>query len=134
MNTFLQVMLGIGGFVGGIAYAYGQWKDRRNGSRFDTVKLFKDQIDAMELKINTQQDDIKKLTEEIHSLKIEISEKDKKVSELLTVLQGRDPAMQDTLLAFKEYMEAGKPVITYFSQKLPSVLERVEKFLDKQSF
>lgn len=104
----------------GAAYGYGLYKDRKDNSKINTVKLFKDQVDAMELKIKGQSEEIVNLAKEVHDLKEEIMEKDKKLSELLEILQGKDPAIANFISAFEK--------------DISPILKRLEKYLDKQSF
>lgn len=134
MNDYLQYIITAGIILAGIAYAYGQIIDRRNNSKFDTINLFKDQIDALEGKLVLQDTEIKKLTDEVHALKTELGLKDQKLTELLTLLQGRDPGMQAMIVALNEYMALGKPVLQYVGSELQPAVKRLERYLDKQTF
>lgn len=134
MNDYLQYIITAGVILAGLGYAYGQIRDRRNNSKFDTINLFKDQIDALEGKVVLQQGEIKKLTEEVHQLKTELTLKDQKITEMLTLLQGRDPGMQAMIVALNEYMALGRPVMQYIGSDVQPVIKRLERFLDKQTF
>lgn len=123
MNQFLQFCVGIAVIIASTFYGYGLWKDRKNSNKLDTVKLFKDQIDGMELKMKAQELDIEKLTKEVHNLKLAIEEKDKKLLEALAILQGRDPAMSTFINSGTKFMQDNGPIF-----------KRLEKYLDKQSY
>jgi len=134
MSEFLQVIIALGVMVFGGGYLWGKFREGKNSSKFDTVKLFKEQIDALEGKVNLQDAEIKRLTGEVHELKLVIEAKDKRLGEVLAILQGRDPQMQMFMKELKDYIEAGKPAIHYITTEIPVILKRLEKFLDKQSF
>lgn len=141
MSEFLQIIIGLGVIVTGIGYTWGKFKEGKAGGKFDTVKLFKEQIDALEGKVNLQDTEMKKqnleikrLTAEVHDLKIVIEAKDKKLTETIAILQGRDPQMQSFIKTLEEYTELGKPVINAVSSEILPILRRLEKYLDKQTF
>lgn len=123
MNEFLQICIGVAVVIASTFYGYGLWRDRKNGNKIDTVKLFKDQIDGMELKMKAQELDIEKLTKEVHDLKLAIEEKDKKLLEALAILQGRDPAMSTFIENGNKFMLDTTPIF-----------KRLDKYLDKQSY
>lgn len=123
MSQFLQSCIGIAVLIAGAAYGYGLWKDRKDGSKINAVKLFKDQVDGMELKMKTQAEDIEKLTEQIKELKEEIEKKDKKLADVLEILQGKDPLTQAFTKRMFEVADKAAPLML-----------RLEKYLDKQSF
>lgn len=134
MAPYLQYILTIMGLVAIISYGYGQIRKGRNDSKLDTIKLFKEQVEALEDKVNRQDDEIKKLTKEVHDLHVAIDEKDAKLTETLAILQGRDPQMQAFMVKLNEYTELGKPAIKAIVTDVLPLVKRLEKFLDKQSF
>ena len=58
IGFILGVLASIGGLVVIVSYAYGQYKKGSNESRFDTINLFKEQVDALEKKVSGQEDEI----------------------------------------------------------------------------
>ena len=82
-----------------------------------------DRIEALEFKVRTQDEDIIKLTAEIHKLRTENEEKNKKLLEALEILQGRNPEIADFIKTAQAYILLSSPTI-----------ERMGKYLDKQSF
>jgi uncharacterized coiled-coil protein SlyX len=134
MDNLFSSLFNIGILIGGLAYAYSKWRGGRDDGSLGTISLFKEQITALENKVKNQDNDIKTLTAEVHNLRLAIEEKDNKLRDTLTILQGRDPATQAATAAMKLYIESAKPVIELIGTEAIPTLRRLEKFLDKQSF
>lgn len=125
-----SVLLGFGGFIAGLGYAWGQYNQGKNQATLDegntklnTNSLLKEQIDALESKVNQQSSEIKDLTEQVHKLRDENALERQKFAEAIIALQGADPTWQKFIADANHYMTFSMPV-----------LDRIGKFLDKQSF
>ncbi len=134
MPILLQYLLAFLGALFVISYGYGQWQEGRIKSKLDTVSLFKAQVDALETKVKTQTEDIEKLTKEVRELHISIEEKDKRLTELLSILQGRDPQMQSFVKLLTDYVTAGKPIVESIVSDVLPVVRRLDQFLNKEGF
>lgn len=121
MPDFLQYILTGIGLLAVISYGYGQWRQGRNQSELETSSIYKDRIEALELKVKTQSDDIEKLTEQVKKLRADNEEANRKLLDALNILQGKDPAMAEFIKTGTEYMTSTKPV-----------LETLKKYLDAQ--
>lgn len=140
--NFLQIIISIVGTIISLAALFagiGYFRQGKKQGEMDTVTLFKDQIDALEGKVNLQSEqiskqdtEIKNLTNEIQILRKEITEKDKKLIETLEILQGRDPRMQEFISELKAYIELGRPALETLTTKIIPIVNRLDKFLDKQ--
>lgn len=134
MSEVLQFFLGLGALVVGLGYSWGQFKQSRNKSSLDTVNLLKEQIDAMEGKISNQNSLVVNLTGQVQKLKDLVQIKDKKLEEVLQILQGRDPQTAETMILLREYIELNRPFLDELKIKVMPVISKLDKFLDKQVF
>lgn len=123
MPNFFQYVLIILGSLAVISYAYGQWKQGRNQSSLDSSSIYKERIEALELKVKLQSADIEALTEQVKRLRKDNEEANKKLLEALAILQGRNPSMDTFIKQGGEFMTVYGPT-----------LNRLDKFLDKQVF
>jgi hypothetical protein len=130
MNPLIEYLLTGLGFLFAISYGYGQWKQGRNQDQLDNDSIYKGRIDALELKIKLQGDDIERLTEQVKKLRIDNEEANRKLLEAMSILQGRDPQLTEFIKSGEKYMDDGHEFMTY--TKL--LLIRLDKFLNKESF
>jgi len=121
----------IGGVFAIITYAYGQFTKGKIESKFDTINLLKEQVDALEkalafsdgkkkVEIDALNSKIDLLTREIQDLHVAIDSKDKKQEELLAIIQGKDPQMLE--------------FIKLFTVDVLPTIKRMDQFLNKQKF
>jgi len=116
MPVLLQYLLGLIALLGVVAYGYGQWKQGRNKSKMDTVGILESDVGILKGKVE-------ELTNVVERLTKEISEKDKRLTAALEILQGRDPAMSEFVKTVQAYIVLTSPV-----------LDRLNTFLNKQTF
>lgn len=144
MMDTLQLFSIIIGLIFSLAALFagaGYFKQGKNQSKLDTVSLLKEQIDALEGKVKIQEEKIgeqdKKIAEmknTIESLYKENIEKNKKLTETLQILQGRDPQMQAFVDIMKKYVEANVPLLDDVKVNVIPTIKKLDKFLDKQTF
>lgn len=126
------ILGGLGFLALGFGYAWGQVTQGRNQNQLDNNSIYKERIEALELKAKTQNDDIKKLTEEVQDLHKAIDERDKKFAQAILNLQGKDPDMVEFITTMKGYVEANLPLLETIKVKVIPTVERLDKYLDKQ--
>lgn len=129
-TNLTELLFSMAALLAGVGY----FRQGRTKSKLDTVNLFKDQVDALERKVNTQTEDIVKMTTEIHNLKTAIDEKDRKLAEALQILQGRDPGMQAFIAIMQEYIKTNTPLLEEIRAKTLPTIARLETYLNKQQF
>lgn len=83
-----QYILSGVGIVAIISYGYGQVMQGRNQSKLDTIAILQEDVTVLRGKVE-------ELTEKVVKLTEEIAQKDKKLAEVIDILQGKDPVMQD---------------------------------------
>lgn len=130
MSPIIEYLLAFLGTIFVVAYGYGQWKQGTNQDQLDNDSIYKGRIDALELKIKLQGEDIEKLTEQVKQLRNDNEEANRKLLEAMSILQGRDPQLSEFIKSGDKYMDDGKEFMTY--TKL--LLIRLDKFLNKESF
>lgn len=127
MPELLQYILSIMGLVAAISYGYGQFKKGKNESKLDTISI-------LEKDVSILKDKIVKLTNQINELKSIIDDKDKKLSDALSILQGRDPQMQEFIKQMSEYIHIGRPLMESVVKDVLPTVAKLDKFLNKQTF
>jgi len=123
------ILIGLG-FVFAAAYGYGQWKQGRNQDQLDNDSIYKGRIEALELKVKSQSQDIEELTAQIKQLRKDNEEANRKLLEAMSILQGYNPQLTEFIKEGHLYMEQGREFMTY--TKL--LLIRMDKWLNKESF
>lgn len=128
VELIIAIPVGMGGLVAGIGYMAAQFNkgkykaiDDKKESELTTVQLLKEQIDALEKKVETQKTDIDNLTKEVHDLRDENQQVNSKLMNALEILQGRDPHLIEFMKTAHEYILKTSPVV-----------ERLDRYLDKQ--
>lgn len=129
-GTVVGAIFSLAALFAGIGY----FRQGKVQSRLDTANLLKEQIDALEGKVNLQDAEIKKLTKEVHDLHEAIDEKDKKLVETLAILQGRDPQMQEFIKKMSDYITIGEPAIQSIRVDILPIIKRLDKFLGNEKF
>lgn len=136
----------IGTIIGGTSvlflsfgYAYGQWRQGNNQSKLDNNSIYKERIEALELKVQTQNEemktqseDIEKLTKEVHELHLAIDMRDKRFAEVILTLQGKDPVLQNFMNTVSQYITDNKPFIENIKMRVIPTIGKLDKFLDQQ--
>ncbi len=128
---FLTVCFGAAAIFAGVGYykqgAKSEILDEGN-TKLNTNSLLKDQIDALEGKVNLQTEqmeaqahEIQDLNKKIDQLTLDIEERDKKFAQVVLTLKGENPMMAEFVKAANEYMLLSKPV-----------MEDLRDFLKKQ--
>lgn len=115
----IGVFIGIGAIAAGAGYGYAQFKRGFSESAEATVKLLNEQVTGLTVLVNTSKNEIKELERKVDALEKGIEERDKKISEYMTILQNRDPQMEQH---FKETSELLRlvPQITTVLKNLSS--------------
>ncbi len=128
LEIILSVLVGSGVLVAGVGYAYGQFKQGKSqavldegNNRLNTNTLLKEQIDALENKVNRQSQEIVNLTKKVELLTKEIEVRDKKFAEAILTLEGKNPELANFINSGLTYMMETKPV-----------MEDLKLFLNKQ--
>ena len=142
--TLLEVIGSIIGVVLAVAAAFaaiGYYRQGSNQARLDdgnselnTNALLKEQIDALENKVDRQSSEIQDLTKKVQFLTTSLEEERKKFAETILTLQGKDPQMTEFVTMMKAYIEMNHPLLDKINQEVIPTVERLGKFLDKQSF
>src|SRR3990167_1310561 len=139
--TGLGAIIAFSGLITSIGYLFGTLKKGKNQGEIDTVKILNDKIDALEMKVNDQQiqiDLMKKTIEEreeqLKALYKENLEKNKKIEEYLLIFKGRDPHFEEFVTLIKKYVETNIPLLQKISVDVIPVIEKLAKYLNKQTF
>ena len=142
--TLLEVIGSIIGVVLAVAAAFaaiGYYRQGGNQAKLDegndklnTNTLLKEQIDALENKVNRQSSEIEDLTKKVQFLTTSLEEERKKFAETILTIQGKDPQMTEFIVTMKAYVEINKPIMETIKTEVLPTVNRLEKFLDKQSF
>lgn len=135
--TLVGTLFGFAALFAGIGY-FRQGKNQgeldKANIKLNTNTLLKEQIDALETKVNTQTTDIEKMGREIHELKNAVEEKDKKIDEFMKIFQGRDPQMTAFITTVTKYIESNVPLLESIKMHTIPTIENLQKYLDKQTF
>ncbi len=123
MSPLLEYAAFILGSFFVFSYGYGQWKQGKNQEQLDNDNIYKGRIEALELKIKLQGEDIEKLTEQVKQLRNDNEDANRKLMEALAILQGYNPQMTEFIKSVTEYLAVTKPVFI-----------RMDKWLNKESF
>lgn len=141
MQQFLSSVLGIiisagvilTGVVLGILYIAGIWKKGKDGEDDRLINILKETVDALEIKVNKQTDDIEQLTKKVDEL-------EKENTTLIRVLQGRDDAtltfqqqMLDTIKISMETNGLAKETSTKLSQLIDVMSEHLKAVESRQA-
>ncbi len=128
--TGIGAVMAFAALFAGIGY-FRQGKDQ---GKLSTNTLLKEQIDALETKVNTQTADIEKMGKEIHELRFAVDARDKKIAEFMEIFQGRDPQMTVFIATVTKYIETNVPLLENIKMHTVPTIENLQKYLDKQSF
>lgn len=129
MDT-ITIIISIIGFILSIAALFagvGYFRQGKNQAKLDANALLKDDVVALTKKVN-------EMDKEIKSLRLAIEEKDKKLSDTLAILQGRDPQMTAFVEIVKSYITANVPLLEEIKTTTIPTIKKLDKFLDKQHF
>ena len=142
--TLIEVVGSIIGVVLAVAAAFaaiGYYRQGSNQARLDdgnselnTNALLKEQIDALENKVDRQSSEIQDLTKKVQFLTTSLEEERKKFAETILTLQGKDPQMTEFVTMMKAYIDMNRPLLDKINHEVVPTVERLGKFLDKQSF
>lgn len=136
-TTVIEIAAVVVGAIFSLAALFagvGYFRQGKNQSRIDANILLKDDVEALTKKVNLQATDIEKLTKEVQDLHRSIDEKDKKLSEYVDILRGRDPQMTLFLSVMQEYVKNNTPLLETIKSKTIPTIERLENYLNKQTF
>lgn len=141
IGIIIAVLTGLGALVAGCGYAWGQFKQGKNqaaldkgNSELNTNELLKDQIDALKDKVNGQDDLIKILTTKVEALTTEIQVRDKKFTEAILAIQGKDPQMTEFITTIKTFIEMNRPLLDKINHEVIPTVENLQKYLNTQTF
>jgi len=128
--TITELFFSMAALFAGVGY----FRQGKAKSKLDTVTLFKEQVDALEGKVNTQTDEMAKLMKRIKMLQDAIDERDKKFAQAILAIQGRDPSMQEFMILMRSYIDTNTPLLETIKTKTIPTIERLELYLNKQTF
>ncbi len=123
IEIILSVLGGIGFLSLGFGYTYSQLREGSNKYKLDTIGLLKEDV-------TTLRNEVMELTKKVEALTHEIADKDKKLADALAILQGRDPAMNDFMVAMTSYITDNKPFIETIKMQVIPVVAKLDKYLD----
>ena len=136
-GTIIAAVLAVAATFAAIGY-YRQGSNQARlddgNSELNTNALLKEQIDALENKVDRQSDEIKELTSKVQFLTTSLEEERKKFAETILTLQGKDPQMTEFVTMMKAYIDMNRPLLDKINHEVVPTVERLGKFLDKQSF
>jgi len=127
--TGLGTIIALAALFAGIGY----FKQGRDQAKLSTISLLKEKIAAFETKLNDQSNDMEDMSIRIKQLEETVEERDKKLAEVLAILQGKDPQMQEVINLMRNYMQTNIPLLETIKTKTIPTIDKLEKFLDKQS-
>lgn len=137
MEILTEIFLGSIGTLISFAALFagiGYFRQGKDQGKLSTTNLLKEQIEALEGKVNGQQSEIIELTSKVKLLTDAVEEKNKKIGEMMEILQGRDPEMTTFIALMKAYIAGNLPMLEMIKTKTIPTVERLEKYLDKQQF
>ncbi len=126
--------VGIFGAIGYFRQGKSQAKLDEGNTEINTNTLLKQQIDALESKVNTQTSEIERMSKEIHELKYAIDERDKKFAETILKIQGQDPQMTAFIQIVQEYVKSNVPLLESIKTEAIPTIKNLQRYLDKQIF
>ncbi len=144
MPLYLEISIAVIGLLLSIAagvFAVGYYKQGKaqsalddGNSKLNTNTLLKDQIDALETKVDIQSEEIKLLTEKVKVLTASLEEERKKFAEAILAIQGKDPQLTEFVAMMKTYIDMNRPLLDKVNHEIVPIVERLGKYLDKQVF
>lgn len=136
-GTIIAAVLAVAATFAAIGY-YRQGSNQARlddgNSELNTNALLKEQIDALENKVDRQSSEIQDLTKKVQFLTTSLEEERKKFAETILTLQGKDPQMTEFITMMKAYIDMNRPLLDKINHEVVPTVERLGKFLDKQSF
>lgn len=136
-GTIIAAVLAVAATFAAIGY-YRQGSNQARlddgNSELNTNALLKEQIDALENKVDRQSSEIQDLTKKVQFLTTSLEEERKKFAETILTLQGKDPQMTEFVTMMKAYIDMNRPLLDKINHEVVPTVERLGKFLDKQSF
>ena len=136
-GTIIAAVLAVAATFAAIGY-YRQGSNQARlddgNSELNTNALLKEQIDALENKVDRQSSEIQDLTKKVQFLTTSLEEERKKFAETILTLQGKNPEMTEFITMMKAYIEINRPLLDKINHEVVPTVERLGKFLDKQSF
>lgn len=123
LSEIANIAITVGALAAGLGYAYGQFFSGSKKSKTEDYNLLEMRLDAVtktcdnqRIDINRQQEEIKKLNQEVAFERGVVSAKDIKIKELSDLLANRDPRLTKTLelvaaelKEIKEFLQANNP-------------------------
>lgn len=128
--TGCGAIVSFAGLFAGIGYfRQGKKKEILDGQteELNTINLLKNDVETL-------QKQVKELTQKVETLTKDNEAKTKKLDEWMLVFQGRDPAMQTFMKMMETYIATNSPMLEAVKSKALPTIERLEKYLDKQTF
>ena len=136
-GTIIAAVLAVAATFAAIGY-YRQGSNQARlddgNSELNTNALLKEQIDALENKVDRQSSEIQDLTKKVQFLTTSLEEERKKFAETILTLQGKDPQMTEFVTMMKAYIDMNRPLLDKINHEVVPTVERLGKLLDKQSF
>ncbi len=127
--SFIGMIFGVAALLAGIGYL----RQGKNQGKLDANNLLQQDVSELTKRINNQDTEIKRLTEEVKSLHDAIDIRDKRFAESILLLQGKDPQLVAFVAIVQKYIESNIPLLNTINTETIPTIKRLEKFLDKQS-
>lgn len=133
IELILAVLGGIGILLAAAGYGLGKYREGQNSRRKDDIEnkrssfeLLQDQVDALEVMVGKQKEDI-------IILQTQNSEKDKKIKEYMELIQNRNPEMNQFIKYLTETANASNRYMKDtgdFFLELHETLKKIEEHLN----
>lgn len=109
--SLLPFLYFLGALFLGCGYLFIQWRLGTNKSSNESVTIYKEQVEALNLAIDTTRKQAHELTNHVQTLTLEVGtlkgqllEKDKKIQEYMEILRGQNPELVTLLGEIRDFM------------------------------
>ena len=143
IQKIISLLFSVGLIVAGVGYAYGQFKkggrtvdsdnqkaqDGALKTNTETLELLTKNIEALQQSKVSQDKQIESLRTEIQELKKSIEEKDKKLTEYISIMQGKDPKLEQAAIAMITFISKSELFMDGINRKVEEMLSNTNKLV-----